>query len=171
MEDTPWLMVMEQELVFSPLSFMGWSFIVNALLFHILLKIMNKPDVVKRVFSEAKLLFWFGGTISYIVYGIVVWGFTQAPIPLVSALRETSVIIALLIGTIFLKERFTIFKTLSILVIFAGVVFTLKFFNLVIEYFRFFIISKISLFLKSIFFPSVKNLGQKFLLKQKDKVH
>ena len=111
----------------SPLSFMGWSFVVNALIFPILLKIMNQADVVKRVFSEAKLLFWFGGTISYIVYAIVVWGFTQAPIPLVSALRETSVIIALLIGTIFLKERFTIFKASSILVIFAGVV-LLKFF-------------------------------------------
>ena len=112
---------------FSPLSFMGWLFVVNALIFLILLKIMNQADVVKRVFSEAKLLFWFGGTISYIVYAIVVWGFTQAPIPLVSALRETSVIIALLIGTIFLKERLTIFKTLSILIIFLGVV-LLKFF-------------------------------------------
>ena len=112
---------------FSPLSFMGWSFVVNALMFPILLKVMDKPDVVKRVFSEAKLLFWFGGTISYIVYGIVVWGFTQAPIPLVSALRETSVIIALLIGTIFLKERFTVLKALSILIIFSGVI-LLKFF-------------------------------------------
>jgi drug/metabolite transporter (DMT)-like permease len=112
---------------FSPLSFMGWSFVVNALIFPILLKVMDKPDVVKRVFSEAKLLFWFGGTISYIVYAIVVWGFTQAPIPLVSALRETSVIIALLIGTIFLKERFTILKTLSVLIIFLGVI-MLKFF-------------------------------------------
>ena len=112
---------------FSPLSFMGWSFLLNALIFPILLKIMNQADVVKRVFTEAKLLFWFGGTISYIVYAIVVWGFTQAPIPLVSALRETSVIIALLIGTLFLKERFTIFKTLSVLVIFVGVI-LLKFF-------------------------------------------
>ena len=112
---------------FSPLSFMGWSFVVNALIFPILLKVMDKPDVVKRVFSEAKLLFWFGGTISYIVYGIVVWGFTQAPIPLVSALRETSVIIALLIGTTFLKERFTVLKALSILIIFSGVI-LLKFF-------------------------------------------
>ena len=112
---------------FSPLSFMGWLFVVNALIFLILLKIMNQADVVKRVFSEAKLLFWFGGTISYIVYAIVVWGFTQAPIPLVSALRETSIIIAILIGTIFLKERFTVLKTLSILIIFLGVV-LLKFF-------------------------------------------
>ena len=112
---------------FSPLSFMGWSFILNALIFPIFLRIMNQPGVVKKVFSEAKLLFWFGGTISYIVYAIVVWGFTQAPIPLVSALRETSVIIALLIGTIFLKEKFTILKSLSIFIIFAGVV-LLKFF-------------------------------------------
>ena len=43
---------------FSPLSFMGWSFIVNALLFPILLKIMNKPDVVKRVL--VKLNCYFG---------------------------------------------------------------------------------------------------------------
>jgi len=112
---------------FSPLSFMGWSFLLNALIFPILLSVMNQPNVVKKVFSEAKLLFWFGGTISFIVYAIVVWGFTQAPIPLVSALRETSVIIALLIGTIFLKERFTILKALSILVIFVGVI-LLKFF-------------------------------------------
>ena len=111
----------------SPLSFMGWSFIINALIFPIFLEVMNKPNIVKRVFNEAKLLFWFGGTISFIVYAIVVWGFTQAPIPLVSALRETSVIIALLIGTAFLKERFTILKTLSILIIFVGVV-LLKFF-------------------------------------------
>ena len=72
-------MVMERRVSFSPLSFMGWSFVVNALIFPILLKIMDKPDIVKRVFTEAKLLFWFG-TISYEVYGIVVWGFTQAPI-------------------------------------------------------------------------------------------
>ena len=88
---------------------------------------MNQPNIVKRVFNEAKGLFWFGGTISYIVYAIVIWAFTKAPIPLVSALREVSIIIALLIGTFFLKERFTFFKALSILVIFSGVV-LLKFF-------------------------------------------
>jgi len=112
---------------FSPLSFFGWVCIINALFFPILLKFMNQPNIVKRVFNESKVLFWFGGTVSYIVYAIVIWAFTKAPIPLVSALREVSIIIALLIGTFFLKERFTVFKVLSIFVIFLGVA-LLKFF-------------------------------------------
>ena len=39
-------------------------------------------------------------------YGIVLWAMTQAPVAAVAALRETSVIFAALLGTIFLKERF-----------------------------------------------------------------
>ena len=111
----------------SPLSYIGFSFILNALMFPFFLKFMDQPNITKRVFNKAKSLFIIGGTFSYIVYAIVVWGFTKAPIPLVSTLRETSIIFALLIGTFFLKERFTILKSISILTIFVGVIF-LKFF-------------------------------------------
>lgn len=37
-------------------------------------------------------------------YWIIIWAMTQAPIALVSALRETSIIIAALIGTFYFKE-------------------------------------------------------------------
>ena len=73
--------------------------------------------------KEAKFIFWIGGTISYIVYGIIVWSFTQAPIPLVGALRESSIVFSILIGVFFLKERITFIKVLSISIIFTGVVF------------------------------------------------
>ena len=106
----------------SPLSFVGWSFILNAILFFLLLKFKNYQNIIKRVMKEAKIIFWVGGTISYIVYGIVVWSFTQAPIPLVGALRESSIVFSILIGFFFLKERITFIKILSILAIFAGVV-------------------------------------------------
>ena len=105
----------------SSLSFLGWSFILNAIIFHFVLKSMNYSNVFSRVIKEAKLIFWVGGTISYVVYGIVVWCFTKAPIPLVGALRETSIIFALLIGTFFLKEKFTFLKTAAVLTIFCGV--------------------------------------------------
>ena len=51
----------------------------------------------------------------------------QAPVPLVAALRETSIIFALLIGTFFLKEKFTSLKAAAVLTIFFGVI-LLKFF-------------------------------------------
>ena len=76
---------------------------------------MNYSNVFDRVMKEAKLIFWAGGTISYIVYGIVVWSFTKAPIPLVGALRESGIIFSILIGVFFLKERMTFFKVGSIL--------------------------------------------------------
>lgn len=48
---------------------------------------------------------FFAGGISLVAYWMVVWAMTQAPIPLVSALRETSIIIATLIGTFYFKEK------------------------------------------------------------------
>ena len=107
----------------SPLNFLGWSFILNAMIFPFVLKYMGYSNVLKRTMKEAKFIFWIGGTISYVVYGIVVWSFTQAPIPLVGALRESSIVFSILIGFFFLKERITFIKVISILTIFVGVVF------------------------------------------------
>ena len=105
----------------SPLSFIGWSFTLNAIIFTFVLKAMNYTDVYSRIAKETKFIFWIGGSISYIVYGIIVWAFTQAPIPLVGALRETGIIFAILIGSLFLKEKLTLLKIGSIFLIFIGV--------------------------------------------------
>lgn len=48
----------------------------------------------------------FGGIIAGIGYGIVIWAMDFAPMAHVSALRETSVILAALIGTLVLHESF-----------------------------------------------------------------
>ena len=111
----------------SPLNYTAWLMILNAIIFLILLKIMNKPGVVKKVLNKGKKIFFIGGTLSYIVYGTIIWAFTQASVPTVAALRETSIIFALLIGTFFLKEKFTPLKTAAVLTIFFGVI-LLKFF-------------------------------------------
>ena len=103
------------------LSYMGWSFILNATIFPIILKINNKSEIITKTFKEGKKIFFIGGTLSYIVYGIVIWGFTQAPIALITALRETSIIFALLIGTFFLKEKFNLLKVIATFIIFFGV--------------------------------------------------
>lgn len=46
------------------------------------------------------------GALSLIAYGAVLWAQTLAPLAEVAALRETSVIVAAIIGLVFFKERF-----------------------------------------------------------------
>ena len=47
-----------------------------------------------------------GGACSLLAYGIVLWAMTRAPIAAIAALRETSVLFAALIGSLWLKEGF-----------------------------------------------------------------
>ena len=102
--------------------------IFNAMVtFPILLIIMKKTDAFRKVFTNGKKIFLVAGPLSFTAYATVVWAFTHASVPLVAALRETSIIFALLIGTFFLKEKLTLLKITSIFVIFAGV-FLLKLF-------------------------------------------
>ncbi len=91
------------------------------MIFPFTLKLMNYSNVFNRVIKEAKLVFWVGGTLSYIVYAIVVWAFTKAPIPLVGALRESGIIFSIIIGIFFLNEKISINKVISIILIFLGV--------------------------------------------------
>jgi drug/metabolite transporter (DMT)-like permease len=53
---------------------------------------------------------------------LVIWAFTQAPIALVTALRETSIIFALLIGVFFLKERLDLAKVASTVITLSGAI-------------------------------------------------
>ncbi|MCX7249352.1 MAG: DMT family transporter [Burkholderiales bacterium] len=54
-------------------------------------------------------------------YGIALWAMTRAPVATVAALRETSVLFAVLLGAWFLKEAFTPRRALGTCVIVAGV--------------------------------------------------
>ena len=106
----------------SPIAYMSWSFILSAALFPIVLKIKNHKNIFQNVFNNGKQVFWIGGTLSYIIYTIVVWAFTKAPIPMVGALRESSIFFSIFIGYFFLKEKITPTKIFSIILIFAGVI-------------------------------------------------
>ena len=106
----------------SAITYMSWSFILIAFLFPIVLKIKKQENIFKNVMSRGKQIFWVGGTLSYIIYIIVVWGFTKAPIPMVGALREASIFFSIFIGYFFLKEKITLKKIFTIILILVGVV-------------------------------------------------
>ena len=106
----------------SSVTYMSWSFILNAMLFPFVLKFKNQENIFKNLIKKGKQIFWVGGTLSYIIYIVVVWGFTQAPIPMVGALRETSILFSIIIGFFFLKEKISMIKIISIILIVIGTV-------------------------------------------------
>ena len=106
----------------SSISFISFSFILSTLMFVILIKIIDNQNIISKVASEGKILFVIGWTLSFLIYIIIVWGFTKAPVALVSALRETSIFFSIFIGYFFLKENITIKKVLSICSIVFGAI-------------------------------------------------
>ncbi|HEX8654114.1 MAG TPA: EamA family transporter [Allosphingosinicella sp.] len=69
---------------------------------------------------------WRGGTAAAAMslgsYWIAIWAFTQAPLALVAALRETSVLFALLIAALWLREKIGLRRWIAAALIVAGVV-------------------------------------------------
>ena len=63
-----------------------------------------------------------GGTGSFTAYALVIWAFTKAPIVLVTALREASIVFAFFMGIFFLKEPPSLIKLIASTAILMGVV-------------------------------------------------
>jgi uncharacterized membrane protein len=63
-----------------------------------------------------------GGLISIAAYGAIIWAMQASPMGAVSALRETSVVFAALLGAAFLGERLTMQRIVACGIIAAGAV-------------------------------------------------
>lgn len=102
-------------------TFVAWLYLLDGLVFALWCLQRRGAGLLPR---SAKI--WgiglFVGMVSSLAFGIVVWAMTQAPIALVTALRETSVLFAVLIGVVFFKERADKGKLIAAMVIVAGIV-------------------------------------------------
>ena len=63
-----------------------------------------------------------GGVVAMMAYGLVVVAYSFAPAGLVTAVRETSVVFAVLIGAAFLGEPLTIRRVAACLTVAAGAI-------------------------------------------------
>jgi drug/metabolite transporter (DMT)-like permease len=63
-----------------------------------------------------------GGLVSIAAYGIVIWALQSGAMGTVSALRETSVVFAVLIGRVFLRETVSVTRWIACLIVAAGAV-------------------------------------------------
>ncbi|WP_250469680.1 MULTISPECIES: DMT family transporter [unclassified Caballeronia] len=63
-----------------------------------------------------------GGLVSIGAYGIVIWAMQSGAMGAVSALRETSVVFAVLIGRVFLREAVSVKRWLACMIVAAGAI-------------------------------------------------
>ena len=105
----------------SAIAFYGVSTFSSAILLAIYLHITN-PGVLFSFHKEARNTLIYGGTASYIAYVIVLWACLHAPVAIVSSLRETSLLFAIILGAVLLKEKITVFKMIMIAFILCGIV-------------------------------------------------
>jgi drug/metabolite transporter (DMT)-like permease len=104
-----------------PLSYAMWLFLLQGLLVLAVCCAKFGPGFGPELARSAGpgLL---GGFLALAAYATVLWAQTRAPLPLVSAVRETSLLFAGVIGTMIFGERFSVTRLVATSAAVAGIV-------------------------------------------------
>ena len=86
-------------------SYVSWLIFLEGLPFLVWVVARRGEKAVRYLRSSAARGL-IGGACSLAAYGIVLWAMTRAPVAAVAALRETSVLFAALMGSLWLREGF-----------------------------------------------------------------
>ena len=104
-------------------AYIAWVFVVDGLFFAGGMLAWKGFDILPGQ-RKAWSIGMIAAAASYGAYAVSVWAMTIAPIAVVAALRETSILFAVLIGWLVFGEAMTRGKALAALVIVAGVMLT-----------------------------------------------
>lgn len=103
-----------------PLTYIGWLFLLE---FPVGLMILGRRRLRRmNVSGSTFVLGLFGGLLAVLAYGFVLYAKTLAPLGAVSAVRESSVIFAALIGILLFHERPVAQRLLSAVIVGCGVI-------------------------------------------------
>ena len=99
---TGWLLLLE-----------GWQIPLYAMLRH-------RGEIVSWM-RPAAVRGFTGAVLSVLAYGLVLWAQTRGDLAPISALRESSIILGAVIGSVFFKERFGRSRLIGAVVVVAGI--------------------------------------------------
>ena len=103
-----------------PLAYVSWLMILSCLFYTPAVLALSGSHIL-RSDRRAWAMGMVAAAASFLAYAIAVWAMTQAPIPLVGALRETSILFAVAIGWLAFGERIDRAKLIAAALILAGV--------------------------------------------------
>lgn len=104
-------------------SFAAWMFFLDGFMVP-LVALLRRPKpvlahTIKSVWKQGFLV----AILSTVGYWLIIWAFSMERIAPVAALRETSVLFALLISLFILKERLSLLRIVIVMLIVGGIVF------------------------------------------------
>jgi drug/metabolite transporter (DMT)-like permease len=105
------------------LAYVSWLLIFSAVFYTPVILLLRGRSVLPQNSSQISVGL-LAGFASFVAYVIVVWAMTQAPIALVTALRESSILFAMILGWFFFREQMGLSKILAGIVIVIGVILT-----------------------------------------------
>ncbi len=101
-------------------SYIVWGFLLSATVLAVYGGWRWRGGLVTAFVGSARMLL-LGAAMSIGSYGIALWAMTQAPIAIVGAMRESSVLFAALIGVVFLGEPLLRLRIIAGTLVLAGV--------------------------------------------------
>lgn len=87
-------------------SYVGWMMALDGIAMAVFVLARYREEAM-REFPLRWTIGLGGGFCAWASYGIALWAMTRAPVAMVAALRETSVIFAIILATVVLKEKFS----------------------------------------------------------------
>jgi drug/metabolite transporter (DMT)-like permease len=102
------------------ISYVAWMMAATALMI-VVLTLWFRREAVEGHGTGFWLRAFIGGALSLASYGIALWAMTKAPIGLVAALRETSVLFAAILGAMLFNERFGAKRWAALILIVIGI--------------------------------------------------
>jgi drug/metabolite transporter (DMT)-like permease len=110
----------------SSVGYIGWLMVLESLCVPAW-ALMRRRDVVRGLSRRVLLSGVLAGALSVLAYGLVLWAQTRGALAPIAALRETSVIVGAVIGTLVFREPFgrwriaaTVLVVLGVLLLNAG---------------------------------------------------
>ena len=104
----------------APLSYIAWLFTAEVCVAVFIL--LPRLSLLKSQGLRTNLIGFSGGIISSLSYGLALFAKTLAPLALVAAVRETSVILAAIIGVLWFRERPLLSRLAAAIIVALGVV-------------------------------------------------
>ena len=103
------------------LGYICWLFFLEMLMVQAYAFYFYRGETIPRLIKLGWSGVWAGLLAAY-AYGSVLWAMESAPIMLVAALRETSVVMASVLGILILKESKDLLKVLAAVLVTLGIV-------------------------------------------------